>query len=103
MGSMVILRMVVHLRMQLGTAPPAGSTVTGAVSIAVMSVILTIVIVGAVLLARAARRSAMGDSHSGGSHRPHAGRSRRDGDAPRDAWTEAGRRMPVPPPEEERS
>lgn len=100
---MVILRIVVHLRMQLDTAPPAGSTVTGALSIAAMSVILTIVIVGAVLLARAARRSVMGDSHSGGSLRPRKDRARRGGDAPRDAWTEAGRRMPVPPPEEERS
>ena len=103
MRSMVILRVVVHLRMQLDTAPPAGSTVTGAVSITVMSVILTIVIVGAVLLARAARRSAMGDRHAGRSLRPHTGRSGRGDDAPRDAWTEAGRRMPVPPPEEERS
>lgn len=68
-----------------------------------MAVILTVVIVGAVMLAVAARRSAMGARDSAGSLRPHVGRSRKAGDPPGDAWSEAGRRMPVPPRDGEAS
>jgi hypothetical protein len=98
---MVILRAVLYLRMPLATAPPPGSAVSVGVSAVVMVIILTIVVVGTVMLAIAARRAAMGGRDSSARLRPHVDRTRKAGDRPTDAWSEAGRRMPVPPPEEE--
>ena len=99
--AMVILRMVSHLRMLLATAPPSGADVSFGLSAVAMAVILMVAVVGAIMVAIAARRTAMGGGDSR-SHLPSSrGRMRGAGEAPTDAWSEAGRRMPVPPREEE--
>lgn len=102
-GSMVILRTVLDLRIMLATAPSSGSAVRVGVSAVVMAIILTLAVVGAIMLAIAARRTAMGGRDSRTRLRPHIDRTRRAGERPTDAWSEAGRRMPVPPPDEERT
>jgi hypothetical protein len=96
---MVILRAVLHLRLMLATAPPTGNTVGTTVSALAMAIILTVAVVGAVMLAIAARRTAMGSSGTSAHRRPRIDRARKSGERPIDAWSEAGRRMPVPPPE----
>jgi hypothetical protein len=98
---MVILHGVNHLRTLLGIVAPEGSAVGGAVSSVAMAVMLTIVVVCSIMLAIAVRRSAMGGGVSGQGPRPHVGRSGKAREAPTDAWSEAGRRMPVPPREDE--
>lgn len=98
---MVILRIVLHLRITLATATPDGGPSIGAVGAVAMAVILTVAVVGAIMLAVAARRAATGGRDSGHSLRPYVDRSRKAGGPPTDAWSEAGRRMPVPPRERE--
>lgn len=100
---MVILRTVPHLRLMLQSAPPDGGPSGGAVSAVAMAVILTVVLVGAITLAVALRRTAMGGGDSSRSIRPYTDRARTRGEPPADAWTEAGRRMQVPPREEDRT
>jgi hypothetical protein len=97
---MVILRVVLHLRLLLATAPPSGSAVSIGVSAIAMVIILTVVVVGTVMLAIAARRMATGRRDYSPPARPPIGRARTAGERPVDAWSEAGRRMPVPPPDE---
>ena len=103
--SMVILRIVLHLKMLTATttAPTGGTSASGAASAVVMAIILTLVIIGAIMLAIAARRTAMGGRNAGAHVRHDIGRARKAGIRPTDAWSEAGRRMPVPPPEEDRT
>lgn len=101
MRAMVILRMVSHLRMPLAPAPPSGADASFGVSAVAMAVILTVAVVGAIMLAIAARRTAMGGRDSRAHLRSSSGRARKAADTPTDAWSEAGRRMPVPPREEE--
>lgn len=101
MGAMVILRIVLHLRMLSATAPPPGGNVSVGVSAVAMAVILTLAVVGAVMLAVAVRRTGMGGRDSRAHLRPYVDRARKAGGTPTDAWSEAGRRMPVPPREEE--
>lgn len=98
---MVILRVVLHLRLLLATTPPPGSTVSIGISALAMVIILTVVVVGTVMLAIAARRAAMGGRDSSARLRPHIGGSRKAAERPTDAWSEAGRRMPIPPRDEE--
>lgn len=100
---MVILRTVLHLQMLLATAPPDGASVGSAAVAVVMAIILTLVLVGAIMMAIAARRTAMGGRDSSANLRHHIERSVRRGSRPTDAWSEAGRRMPIPPPEEDRT
>jgi hypothetical protein len=102
-GSMVILRTVLDLRIMLVTAPPSGSAVSVGLSAVAMAIILTLVVVGAIMLAIAARRTALGGGDSRARLRPHIDRTRRAGERPTDAWSEAGRRMPVPPRDGERT
>ena len=93
--------MVSHLRMLLATAPPSGADVSFGLSAVAMAVILMVAVVGAIMVAIAARRTAMGGRDSR-AHLPSSrGRMRGAGEARPDAWSEAGRRMPVPPREEE--
>jgi hypothetical protein len=87
----------------LATAPPEGGPSGGAVSAVAIAVILTVTVVGAIMLAIAARRAAMGGRDSGRSLRPYVDRARRESGLPTDAWSEAGRRMPVPPRKEDRT
>lgn len=101
--AMVILRMVSHLRMLLATAPPSGADVSFGVSAVAMAVILMIAVVGAIMLAIAARRTAIGGRDSRAHLRTSLDRLGKAGEAPADAWSEAGRRMPVPPREEDRT
>lgn len=103
MGSMVILRIVLHLKMPLAAAPPEGTSAGGAASAVIMMIILTLVIIGAIMLAIAARRTSMGGRDSSADLRTFISRTRKAGSRPTDAWSEAGRRMPVPPPEEDRT
>ncbi|MBU3728291.1 MAG: hypothetical protein FGM37_03455 [Phycisphaerales bacterium] len=92
---------MLDLQMLLATVPSDGTPVSGAAGTVVMTIILTLVITGAIMLAVAARRSAMGGRDSSGGLRPRMDRMRKPGDPPMDAWREAGRRMPVPPREGE--
>lgn len=101
MGAMVILRIVLHLRMLLAGAPPSGGNLSFGVGAVAMAVILMLAVVGAIMLAIAARRTAMGGRDSRSQLRHSIDRARKAGEAPTDAWREAGRRMPVPPRERE--
>lgn len=98
---MVILRVVLHLRMPLAAPPAQGSSVDGAVSALAMTVILTVVVGGAIMIAIAARRAATGGRGAGASLDPSASARRKAAVPPADAWSEAGRRMPVPPRDKE--
>lgn len=102
-ASMVILRTVLHLQMLIATAPTEGTSASGGASAVVMTIILTLVIIGAIMLAIAARRTAMGGRDPGTHLRTSIDRTGRAGSRPTDAWSEAGRRMPVPPREEDRT
>ncbi len=97
---MVILRVVLHLRLLMATTPPPGSTVSIGISALAMVIILTVV-VGTVMLAIATRRMATGRRDCGPPAGPSIGRARTARERPVDAWSEAGRRMPVPPREED--
>lgn len=99
---MVILHGVNHLRTLLGTVAPEGSVAGGAMISVAMAIILTVVIIGSIMLAIAVRRTAMGGGLSGQGTRPHIDRARKGRETPKDAWSEAGRRMPVPPRDEDR-
>lgn len=103
MASMVILPIVLHLQVLIATAPTEGSSASGAASAVVMTIILTIVVIGAIMVAIAARRTAIGGRDSGAGLGPRIDRTRNVGSPSADAWSEAGRRMPVPPPEEDRT
>jgi hypothetical protein len=97
---MVILRAMTHVGLPMAAVPASPSDMSRLVSGIAMAIILTVVGVGAIMVAIAARRAATRGSGSGRHSSTRAGGVRRAGGDPTDAWTEAGRRMPVPPREE---
>ena len=85
----------------MAAVPASPSDMSRMVSGIAMAIILAVVGVGAIMVAVAARRAATRGSGSGRHSGARTGGARRNDGAATDAWAEAGRRMPVPPREEQ--